>query len=138
MTDFDGVGVEWLEVLVSPFVVDDPSVEPLETSELLEFDAAPALAVSEVWVLDGDDVEDEVLGEVCLADGCVVVTDTEEGVEVGVDAVVDGDGLFEGAAVVGEWTVGEVVVEVGVTPVPIGTFCLFCRTRSMSLIAWTL
>ena len=138
MTDFDGVGVEWLEVPLSLLVLDDPSFEALETSELLEFDAAPALAVSEVWVLDGDDVVDEVSGEVCLAAGGVVVTANEEGVVVGVAAVVAVGGLFECAADVGEGIVEELEVEVGVTPVPIGTFCLFCRTRSMSLIAWTL
>lgn len=73
-----------------------------------------------------------------MADAGVLATDAEEGVEVGVDAVVGGDALFEGDGDVAEgvdWVVG---VEVGVTPVPIGTFCLLCRARSMSLIAWML
>lgn len=48
MTDFDGVPpVVRLEDAMSLLPVDVPSLELLETSELPEFDAAPALAVSE-------------------------------------------------------------------------------------------
>ena len=73
-----------------------------------------------------------------MADVGVVATDAVEGVDVGVDAVVGGDALFEGDGDVAEGEVEVVGVEVGVTPVPIGTFCLLCRARSMSLIALTL
>lgn len=85
--------------------------------------------------MEGVDVGDVVSREFCAGDVGVVATEAEEGVEVGVDVVVGGDALFDGDGDVAEGLFGVVGDEVGVTPVPMGTFCLLCKARSMSLIA---
>ena len=61
MTDVEGVPVVvCLEDAVSLLAVDVLSLEALETPELPDFDAAPALSVLEERVSDGDDVGDVV------------------------------------------------------------------------------
>ena len=84
-----------------------------------------------------DDGCEAILSVVGVADTDVVAIGTKGAVEEGVETAADGT-LFDGAADVAavDFVVAE--AELGVTPVPSGTFARCCRAMSMWLAALTL